>query len=93
MKYTSRLKGLIEAISDIESNIETNKKQIDYHKNNLIDQNGEVVPYHDGEINKYEACNAILEIALEYVKELDIRRIHEFEESDSNKPILYEVEE
>lgn len=89
MKYTNRLKGLIEAIADIEHDIETNKSQILYHKNNLIDQNGEVVPYHEHEIEKYKSSINILETALEYIKELDIRRIHEFEEMD-NQTILFE---
>lgn len=93
MKYTNRLEGLIESISDIERAIETNKGQIAYHETNLIDQNGEVVKFHADQLDKYNSANTILQIALEYVMELDIRRIHEFEESDTNRPILYEVEE
>lgn len=93
MKYTNRLEGLIDVIKDIERFIENDRSQILYHKENLIDENGEVVKYHADAIEKYESAIAIHELALDFVKELDIRRIHEFEESDANKPILYEVEE
>lgn len=97
MKYTTRLKGMVEAIEDIDRAIETNKKQMSYHESNMIDQNGEVVRYHADEIEKYEATILVLETALEYIKEIDIRRLHEFDEfSRAEKKadtILYEVEE
>ena len=93
MKYTNRLTGLIESISDIERAIETNNGQLAYHESNLIDQNGEVVKFHADQIDKYKSANTILQIALDYVMDLDIRRIHELEESETNKPILYEVVE
>ena len=91
MKYTQRLKGMIEAITDIEDKIDSNKSQIEYHQGNLYDENGEVKPYHEEMIAKYTACNSILELALDWVKELDIRRVHEFDEGDINQPILYEA--
>lgn len=97
MKYTSRLKGMIEAIGDIERAIETNQKQMTYHESNMIDQNGEVVRYHADEIEKYEATILVLETALEYIMEIDVRRLHEFDEYNraekKAEAILYEVEE
>ena len=94
MKFVNRLEGMIEAIGDLERAIETNKSQIKHHEANLTDDNGNPVRYHFDQLEKYESANLILQIALDYVMELDIRRLHKFDEFErAEKEILYEVEE
>lgn len=86
MKYTNRLRGIADAIEDIERAISAANDQINYHEKQKQTDNG---PYHNNMIEVSKAEISALKYALDYIQATNISAMHEFEE---HSPILYEVE-